>query len=238
MILLLLRKALRDVAAMGARALLLVLVIGAGVGMAAGIGLALGDVRATRDAFYHDQALADLDVRLQRPIQASVLAARAQAAGATLAETRLVLDGIASRGAERTAAEVLGMRPHARLDRLAIVQGPGLSQADPLGAVVEAQYAHTSGLRVGDMLGLAIGGRPIQVRVRGIARSPEYLLATADQQYLIPSRARWRSYSCRERGSRTQPAPLAAPTISSWTSPQEPHQARSWPWRPGSRWPT
>jgi hypothetical protein len=42
----LLRKALRDIRAMGARALLLVLVIRAGVGMAAGIGLALGDVRA------------------------------------------------------------------------------------------------------------------------------------------------------------------------------------------------
>jgi putative ABC transport system permease protein len=98
----LLRKALRDIRAMGARALLLVLVIGAGVGMAAGIGLALGDVRATRDAFYRDQALADLDVRLQRPIPAGVLAARARDAGArdagaTLAETRLVLDGTASR---------------------------------------------------------------------------------------------------------------------------------------------
>ena len=46
----LLRKALRDVRAMGARAVLLVLVIGAGIGMAAGIGLALRDVRATRDA--------------------------------------------------------------------------------------------------------------------------------------------------------------------------------------------
>lgn len=182
----LLRKALHDVRAMGARALLLVLVIGAGIGMAAGIGLALRDVRATRDAFYRDQALADLDVRLQRPIPANVLAARAQAAGATLAETRLVLDGTASRGAERTAAEILGVRPDARLDRLAIVQGQSLSEADPLGAVVEVEYARTSGLRVGDELGLAVRGRPIRVRVRGLARSPEYLLATADPQYLIP----------------------------------------------------
>jgi putative ABC transport system permease protein len=130
--------------------------------------------------------LADLDVRLQRPIQASVLAARARATGATLAETRLVLDGTAARGAERTAAEVLGMRPDARLDRLAIIQGRTLSEADPLGAAIEAQYAHTSGLRVGDTLQLAIGGRRLRVRVRGLARSPEYLLATADPQYLIP----------------------------------------------------
>jgi putative ABC transport system permease protein len=182
----LLRKALRDVKAMGTRALLLVLVIGAGVGMAAGIGLALRDVRATRDAFYQNQALADLDVRLQQPIPTAVLAARARAAGATLAETRLVLDGTASHGAQRTAAEVLGMRPDARLDRLAIVQGRSLSEADPLGAAIEAQYARTSGLRVGDTLELAISGRSLPVRVRGLARSPEYLLATSDPQYLIP----------------------------------------------------
>lgn len=182
----LLRKALRDVKAMGTRAVLLVLVIGAGVGMAGGIGLALRDVRATRDAFYRDQALADLDVRLQRPIPASVLDARARDAGATLAETRLVFDGTALHGAERTAAEVLGMRPDARLDRLAIVQGRGLSEADPLGAAVEAEYAHASGLRVGDALELAIGGRRFRVRVRGLARSPEYLLATASPEYLIP----------------------------------------------------
>ncbi|MFZ0834939.1 MAG: hypothetical protein WAM92_18070, partial [Mycobacterium sp.] len=78
----LLRKALRDVAAMGARALLLVLVIGAGVGTAGGIGLALRDVQASRDAFYQDQALADLDVRLSRTVPAAVLTERARTASA------------------------------------------------------------------------------------------------------------------------------------------------------------
>lgn len=182
----LLRKAWRDVRAMGTRAVLLVLVIGAGAGMAGGIGLALKDVQATRDAFYARQHLADLDIRLRQVIPASALAARARDSGASLAETRLVFDGTASRGAARTAAEVLGMAPGARLNRLAIIEGRGLSGADPRGVVVEAEYAHKAGLRVGDTLEVAIGARSLRVRVRGLARSPEYLLATADPQYLIP----------------------------------------------------
>lgn len=185
----LLRKALRDVLAMGTRAVLLVLVIGAGIGMAGGIKLALQDVQATRDAFYQRQGLADLDVRLARAVPSNVLLTRARQAGATLAETRIVYDGTASTastGTRRTAAEVLGVAAGARLDRLAITDGHGLSNADPLGAAVEAEYARKAGLRVGDELRLTLGGRQFMVRMRGLARSPEYLLATADPQYLIP----------------------------------------------------
>jgi putative ABC transport system permease protein len=183
---LLLSKAMRDVAAMGIRALLLVLVIGAGVGTAGGIDLALRDVRASRDAFYHDQALADLDVRLSRTVPPAVLTTRARAASATATETRLIIDGLVTRGADRTAAEVVGMDPQARLDRLAVTEGRGLDSADPLGAVVEAEYAHQAGLHLGDTLDLALAGHRITERVRGLARSPEYLLATASPEYLIP----------------------------------------------------
>lgn len=182
----LLHKAIRDVAAMGVRALLLVLVIGAGVGTAGGIGLALTDVRASRDAFYRNQALADLDVRLSRTVAPAVLTGRARAASATVAETRIIADGFASRGGDRTPAEVVGMDPQARLDRLAVTAGHGLSSADPRAAVVTAEYASRAGLHLGDDLALSLAGHRITVRVRGFARSPEYLLATANPEYLIP----------------------------------------------------
>lgn len=182
----LLRKSLRDVRAMGIRAVLLILVIGGGIGMAGGIKLALQDVQATRDGFYQHQHLADLDVRLSETVPSGVLVTRAHRVGATTAETRLVYDGTASTGSRRTAAEVLGMKPAARLNRLSITAGRQLSDADPLGAVVDAGYAGKVGLRVGDHLRITIAGHPFTVGVRGLARSPEYLLATADPQYLIP----------------------------------------------------
>ncbi|GAB91460.1 ABC transporter permease [Gordonia rhizosphera] len=183
---LLLRKAMRDVAAMRIRALLLILVIGAGIGTAGGIALALQDVQASRDAFYHGQALADLDVRLSRTVPAEDLITRARAASATVAETRLIIDGLVARGADQTAAEVVGMDPQARLNRLAITDGQGLDPTDPLGAVVEADYAGHADLHLGDTLDLVLAGRPLTVRVRGLARSPEYLMATANPEYLIP----------------------------------------------------
>ncbi len=79
----LLRKALRDLRAMGSRAVLMIVVIGAGAGTAAGISLALNDVKQTRNDFYARYALADLDVRLRQPIAPAALLARARAAGAT-----------------------------------------------------------------------------------------------------------------------------------------------------------
>jgi putative ABC transport system permease protein len=182
----LLRKALRDVRAMGPGAVLLILVIGVGVGMPGGIALALDDVRATRDAFYQDQRLADLDVRLTDAVPSTVLTARATAASATVAETRLVLDGSVSDSSGRVPAEVVGMSPDARLDRLAMDQGQGLAAADPMGAVVETGYAQAAGIGVGDTIPLTLDGKSLQVHVRGLATSPEYLLATADPKYLIP----------------------------------------------------
>jgi putative ABC transport system permease protein len=182
----LLRKALRDVGAMGPGAFLLIAVIGVGVGMSGGIALALDDVKATRNAFYQDQRLADLDVRLREAVPGAELAARATAANAALAETRLVLDGSVLDPSGRVPAEVVGMNPDAKLDKLAVDQGQGLDAADPMGAVVETGYAQAAGIGVGDNIDVRLGGGVLHLHVRGLATSPEYLLATADPKYLIP----------------------------------------------------
>ncbi len=180
------RKAVRDLRAMGVRAVLVVVVVGIGPGTAAGIALALHDVKATRTDFYRRYALADVDLRLTRPLPAAALLARARAAGATVAETRLIVDGTAVAGGQQTAAELVGMAPNAPLDRLAIVAGKGLRADVPAGAVLEADYAHRHHLRPGDTLALIVSGRPRRVKVVGLARSPEYLLATASPDYLVP----------------------------------------------------
>jgi len=182
------RKAYRDLRAMGLRAVLIVVVIGAGPGTAAGIALAMHDVEATRDDFYSRYALAGLDLRLRRPLPAARLLRRAREAGARRAEARLILDGAALHGGSRTAAEVVGMPVGAPLNRLAVTAGRGLGRGAPRGAAVDADYAARAGLAPGDRLRLRIAGRTIPVRVRGLARSPEYLLATANPDYLVPQR--------------------------------------------------
>ena len=182
------RKAYRDLRAMGLRAVLIVIVIGAGPGTAAGIALAMHDVEATRDDFYSRYALADLDLRLRSPLPAKQLRERAEEAGARRAETRLILDGAAAHGGSRTTAEVVGMAVGARLNRLAVTAGQGLDRGAPRGAAVDADYADRVGISPGDRLALRVSGRAFSVRVRGLARSPEYLLATANPDYLVPQR--------------------------------------------------
>ncbi len=181
------RKALRDIRAMGLRAVMVVLVIGAGAGTAAGIAVALSNVRETRDAFYSEQALADLNVRLSRPIAERRLAA--QARGAPVAETRLIAGGgVLLPGGQERSAELVGMRPQARLDKLALLHGDPLSRDHPRGALLEADFAEQAGIEVGERLVLGVRGHRLRVRVRGTARSPEYLLATANPEYLLPRR--------------------------------------------------
>ena len=182
------RKAYRDLRAMGLRAVLIVIVIGAGPGTAAGIALAMHDVEATRDGFYSRYALADLDLRLRAPLPTGRLRQRAEEARARRAETRLILDGAALHGGSRTAAEVVGMPVDASLNRLAVTAGQGLDGGDLRGVAVDAEYADRVGIEPGDSLRLQVAGRTFSVRVRGLARSPEYLLATANPDYLVPQR--------------------------------------------------
>ncbi len=184
------RKAYRDLRAMGLRAVLIVIVIGAGPGTAAGIALAMHGVEATRDGFYSRYALADLDVRLRAPLPTWQLRRRAEDAGAGRVETRLILDGAALHGGSRTAAEVVGMPVGTPLNRLAVTAGQGLAQGVPpgAGASVDADYAHRVGIQPGERLRLRVADRAFSVRVRGLARSPEYLLATANPDYLVPQR--------------------------------------------------
>jgi putative ABC transport system permease protein len=182
-------KAVRDLRAMGVRAVLLALIVGGGVGTAAGTQLAIHDVRTTRDAFYQDQALADLEVRLRAPVPAEDLLARARAVGATAAESRLLLRGTVTLEGDRTggtAAEVVGMTPDPAVNRLALVQGRGLSAAEPRGAVLEAEFARHEGVAPGDTLTAQVAGERFEVPIRGIARSPEYLPAAANPAYLVP----------------------------------------------------
>ena len=76
----------------------------------------------------------------------------------------------------------------ASLNRLAVTAGQGLDGGDLRGAALDAEYADRVGIEPGDRLRLQVAGRAFSVRVRGLARSPEYLLATANPDYLVPQR--------------------------------------------------
>ena len=76
----------------------------------------------------------------------------------------------------------------APLNRLAVTAGWGLSRSAPGGAVLDTDFANRAGIGPGDRLRLRVAGRTLAVGIRGLARSPEYLLATANPDYLVPQR--------------------------------------------------
>jgi putative ABC transport system permease protein len=78
------------------------------------------------------------------------------------------------------------MSPDAKLDQVATIEGRGLSARAPRGALLDPDFAERFGLRPGERLRLRLGAKRLELRIRGLARSPEYLLATANQEYLVP----------------------------------------------------
>jgi putative ABC transport system permease protein len=182
-------KAFRDLRALGAGALLIIAVIAAGAGTTTGIHQALRDVETTRDNFFADYALADLDVRLARPVSLGELSGATAGLQASHVETRLVVDGIAHLSSgDATPAEIVGMEPAAQLDRLDVLEGSDLAGLAPDEVLIEADFARFAGLAIGDDLGLTVAGKTGVWHVAGLVRSPEYLLATANPAYLIPQR--------------------------------------------------
>jgi len=182
-------KAFRDLRALGIGALLIIAVIATGAGTTAGIAQALHDVETTRDNFFTDYALADLDIRLTDPVPLTELTDSAIGMEATRSEARLIVSGTASLGdGETTPAEIVGMQPDAELDRLDVLVGSDLAALGPDEVLIEADFAHYTGLSVGDDVTLNVSGQTGHWRVAGLVRSPEYLLATANPAYLIPQR--------------------------------------------------
>jgi len=165
------------------RALLVLAVIGFGAGAAAGIWVGLANVRETRDAFYRDHALADVEVILSTPVpEASIPAIPS----ADHLEGRLVVDGLIPD--DRLPARLIGMPPDAMLDRLAVVSGTGLSANDPNGVLVDPEAAGVLGLRPGDPITVRVAERLLDLHVVGTGQTPDMLLANADPAYLLPQR--------------------------------------------------
>lgn len=185
----LLLKAFRDVRALGAGALLMIAVIATGAGTATGVSQALRDVQTTRDSFFADYALADLDIRLSQPEPLQAVTAAAADLAASDSEARLIVDGTADLGnGDTTAAEVVGMQPDATLNRLDVLQGSNLAGLAADEVLLEADFAHFAGLTMGDQVSLSLSGQTFSWKVAGLVRSPEYLLATASPDYLVPQR--------------------------------------------------
>jgi len=175
------RKLVRDLATMRGQVLTIALVVASGIAVFVAAMGAYHSLLGAQADYYRATRFADVFVSLRRaPL--SLEQQLAELPGIGQLETRLVKDvtidlpGITAPISGRIIA--LPERGDARLNRLYLRQGrlPEPSAQDEV-AVSEA-FANANALRSGSSLAAILNGKLQQLRIVGVALSPEYVFAT------------------------------------------------------------
>jgi len=183
-------RALRLLRATPLRIAAVSLILASGMAMYVGLTSSIDSLRASRDRYYAEGHLADLEVRFV-PQDASELPDLEAIDGVEQAEVRMVAPGTIPEGdTGRLPVSLVAFDQSAprRLDTLTILEGTGLAPDAPDRVVVDRNMARYNGVSVGDRLTLHVGRDDYRVTVAGVARSPEYLLAPADPSFFLPTK--------------------------------------------------
>lgn len=183
-----LRRAVRDLRALGIRAVLVVLAIAMAAGTGGGASLTFTNVQGALNSFYSKYHLAGVEMSLKTLRPKSELLARARRAGATRASTRLIVPGSIKTGKATASAFLVGMPAKPALDQLQVLRGKGIAQLGKHGAVLEADFAHVHHLSLGSHVTLEAAGFSAPATVEGIGRTPDSLFASADTEFFVLQR--------------------------------------------------
>ncbi len=182
------RAALRDMWSMRLRLLAVMLILGAGLGMYAGIYSAIDSLFETRDRIYREAGMAGYELRFS-PEDVLNLPDWSDLPGADGASPRLLLPGnIELAGGRRLSALLVAADTAAPVNRLLLAQGTALDPARPETAVIDRNLARHQGLRVGDRLVVNVGRDRLELTVGGIATSAEHLIDGADPSFFLPAK--------------------------------------------------
>jgi putative ABC transport system permease protein len=183
------RKMLRDLWHIRWRALAVALTVAAGVGVYAGVGMAIDTGYHTRDVLLDRMRFADLEVQFL-PEDVANLPDLASVPGVLAVERRLLMPGNVSLldGTRMSGVMVFLEAPQPTLDVLELLAGRPLATADFESAVIERSLAAYHGFKVGDRIRVQVGEKVYDSRVDGVVLSPEHLVTTANPDYLVPEK--------------------------------------------------
>jgi putative ABC transport system permease protein len=176
----LVRKLLRDLAAMRGQVVTIALVVACGIASYVALRSAYVSLETARDRHYAAQRFGDAFARLSRAPNS--LRAKLEAIpGVAVVETRVVADGLMPLEdlPEPAVGEVVGLPSHGepRLNALALRRGRMFEPGRADEAVVSEAFANAHGLEPGATLPIVLEGVMHRVRVVGVALSPEYVFA-------------------------------------------------------------
>ena len=173
------KKLVRDLFRLRGQVVTIALVIACGIAQLVAFVTLYRSLEASRDTFYADTRFADLFVHVDRAprsllARVAEIPGVAQLDGRVTGDFRLELPGVTVPLLGRFIS--LDGAPEARLDSLFIEEGRSVTPSSGNEVVVSELFARSRGLRPGGSIVAVLGGREVQLRVVGIATSPEYVI--------------------------------------------------------------
>ncbi|MFO0615414.1 MAG: FtsX-like permease family protein [Polyangiaceae bacterium] len=176
------KKLLRDLSRMWGQALTIALVVACGIASFVTMRTAYGSLVVARDAYYDASRFADVFARLVRAPD-EVASRIERVPGVAVVDTRIVepltmpIEGLEepARGLLVSLDDVADRE--ARLSALDIRSGRMIAPGRSDEAIVLAAFAEANGIQAGSTLPMLVNGSRRDVRVVGIALSPEYVFA-------------------------------------------------------------
>jgi putative ABC transport system permease protein len=172
------RKLFRDLANVRSQAIAIALVLSAGIAMYVAYYSTFDSLQRTLAAYYTDYRFADVFANAKRAPQ-SLAPRLLEIEGVTQADTRVVVDvtvdlpGVT----EPMTGRLISMDfPRQRpLNDVFLRSGREPEAGRPDEVMISEAFAEKRGLRPGDRIGAIINGRRRDLRIVGVALSPEYI---------------------------------------------------------------
>jgi ABC-type lipoprotein release transport system permease subunit len=185
---LLFRAAWREMHPLRWRLLAVMLIMGAGFGMYAGIYSAIDSMFEARGHNYEAAGIAGFEVRFS-PEDIINLPDFADIHGIGAYTARLLLPGnIELPDGHRLSALLVAVEAPQSINRLLMTDGVELDPTHPARAVIDRNLARHRGFGVGDPLVVNVGQDRVELEVGGIATSAEHLVDGADPSFFLPAK--------------------------------------------------
>ena len=182
-----LKRVHRDAGSMRFRLLGIAAILGMAVGIYVGIHSAIRSLFATRDAYYASLHMADVEIGFV-PDDAANVPDFTHVPGVATWGVRLVAPGqlVLADGRRFPTRVVAQPSANPTINSLAVLAGRPLSVDQPEEVLLDRNFAVYHHIRVGDRLTLKMGQAHYALSIRGIALSPEYLVAPANPNVFLP----------------------------------------------------
>jgi putative ABC transport system permease protein len=188
------QKLVRDLSKMKGQVIAVGLVVACGVATFIAARTGYESMLASQQDYYREFGFADVFLSLKR---APELVARKveRLPGVDVVQTRIVMDvsldvpGLAEPATGRLVS--IPERSQPRLNRIHIRRGRYIEAGQRNEVLVSESFSEANGLHVGDNLGAILNGRWEELKIVGIALSPEYIYEIRGGATIFPDKRRF-----------------------------------------------